>query len=156
MKIDKQNTPMAKALTQARAAFAADEVPVGAVIMHHPTGRIIAAAHNETEARLDCTAHAEMLVIGLAQKALGVKTLAECDIFVTLEPCSMCAGALAHARIRRIYYGAADEKGGAIDNGPHIFNQPTTHHRPEIYGGIEEGEAADLLKAFFKAKRDEA
>lgn len=154
MKIDIQNGAMADALAQARDAFAADEVPVGAVIVHHPTGRIIAAAHNETEARQDCTAHAEMLAIRRAQKALGRKSLAECDLFVTLEPCAMCAGALAHARIRRLYYGAADEKGGAIDNGPHIFNQPTTHHKPEIYGGIEEGEASDLLKAFFQAKRD--
>ena len=156
MKIDDQNTAMAEALAQAKAAFAADEVPVGAVIIHHATRRIIAAAHNEIETRQDCTAHAEMLAIGRAQKALGRKSLADCDLFVTLEPCAMCAGALAHARIRRIYYGAADEKGGAIDNGPHIFNQPTTHHKPEIYGGIDEAAAADLLKVFFKAKRDDS
>ena len=144
---------MIMALAQAKAAFEADEVPVGAVITHHPSGAIIAAAHNQTEQRQDCTAHAEMLAIAAAQKHLGQKSLGDCDIWVTLEPCAMCAGALAHARIRRIYYGAADEKGGAVDNGPHIFNQPTTHHKPEIYGGLSQSESAALLKLFFESKR---
>ena len=153
MKLDDKNTAMIAALAQARAAFEADEVPVGAVITHHPSGAIIAAAHNQTEQRQDCTAHAEMLAIAAAQKHLGQKSLGDCDIWVTLEPCAMCAGALAHARIRRIYYGAADEKGGAVDNGPHIFNQPTTHHKPEIYGGLSQSESAALLKRFFESKR---
>lgn len=153
MKLDDKNTAMIEALAQARAAFEADEVPVGAVITHHPSGAIIAAAHNQTEQRQDCTAHAEMLAIVAAQKHLGQKSLSDCDIWVTLEPCAMCAGALAHARIRRIYYGAADEKGGAVDNGPHIFNQPTTHHKPEIYGGLSQSESAALLKLFFESKR---
>jgi len=153
MKLDDKNTAMMAALAQARAAFEADEVPVGAVITHHPSGAIIAAAHNQTEQRQDCTAHAEMLAIAAAQKHLGQKSLGDCDIWVTLEPCAMCAGALAHARIRRIYYGAADEKGGAVDNGPHIFSQPTTHHKPEIYGGLSQSESAALLKRFFESKR---
>lgn len=153
MKLDDKNTAMVAALAQAKAAFEADEVPVGAVITHHPSGAIIAAAHNQTEQRQDCTAHAEMLAIAAAQKHLGQKSLGDCDIWVTLEPCAMCAGALAHARIRRIYYGAADEKGGAVDNGPHIFNQPTTHHKPEIYGGLSQSESAALLKLFFESKR---
>ena len=153
MELDDKNTAMIMALAQAKAAFEADEVPVGAVITHHPSGAIIAAAHNQTEQRQDCTAHAEMLAIAAAQKHLGQKSLGDCDIWVTLEPCAMCAGALAHARIRRIYYGAADEKGGAVDNGPHIFNQPTTHHKPEIYGGLSQSESAALLKLFFESKR---
>ena len=153
MKLDDKNTAMIAALAQAKAAFEADEVPVGAVITHHPSGVIIAAAHNQTEQKQDCTAHAEMLAIAAAQKHLGQKSLSDCDIWVTLEPCAMCAGALAHARIRRIYYGAADEKGGAVDNGPHIFNQPTTHHKPEIYGGLSQSESAALLKRFFESKR---
>ena len=153
MELDDKNTAMIAALAQAKAAFEADEVPVGAVITHHPSGAIIAAAHNQTEQRQDCTAHAEMLAIAAAQKHLGQKSLSDCDIWVTLEPCAMCAGALAHARIRRIYYGAADEKGGAVDNGPHIFNQPTTHHKPEIYGGLSQSESAALLKLFFESKR---
>ena len=153
MKLDDKNTAMVAALAQAKAAFEADEVPVGAVVTHHPSGAIIAAAHNQTEQRQDCTAHAEMLAIAAAQKHLGQKSLGDCDIWVTLEPCAMCAGALAHARIRRIYYGAADEKGGAVDNGPHIFNQPTTHHKPEIYGGLSQSESAALLKLFFESKR---
>ena len=153
MSSDYQNTPMNEALAQAQVAFEDDEVPVGAVITHHPSGAIIARAHNQTEQNQDCTAHAEMLAIAAAQKHLGQKSLADCDIWVTLEPCAMCAGALAHARIKRIYYGAADEKGGAVDNGPHIFNQPTTHHKPEIYGGISQSESAKLLKRFFESKR---
>ena len=144
---------MDRAIALAKEAFKADEVPVGAVIIHHPTGRILAEAHNETEQKRDCTAHAEMLAIRQAQAALGDKSLAECDIWVTLEPCAMCAAALAHARIRRIYYGAGDEKGGAIDHGAHIFNLPTTHHKPDIYGGIAEAESADLLRRFFQSKR---
>lgn len=144
---------MPDALALARQASDKGEVPVGAVIYHHGTKSVIAAAHNLVEARADCTAHAEMLAITQAQSALGSKSLQDCDIWVSLEPCAMCAGALAHARIARIYYAAEDKKGGAIDHGPHIFNQPTTHHRPEIYGGLSSDVAAALLTDFFKAKR---
>lgn len=144
---------MEQALLLAEQAAAIGEVPVGAVIYHHPTNQLIAYAHNETESLSDCTAHAEMLAIQRAQKALGNKSLKDCDIWVTLEPCAMCAGALAHARIRRIYYGASDPKGGAIDHGPHVFNQPTTHHQPEIYGGFSAGASAALLHQFFADKR---
>lgn len=144
---------MEKALLLAEQAAAIGEVPVGAVIYHHPTKQLIASAHNETESLSDCTAHAEILAIQRAQKALGNKSLKECDIWVTLEPCAMCAGALAHARIRRIYYGASDPKGGAIEHGPHVFNQPTTHHKPEIYGGFSAGASAALLHRFFADKR---
>ena len=144
---------MGEALALARQAMAAGEVPVGAVIVNHHTNRIIASAHNLVETNQDCTAHAEMLAIAAAQKALESKSLHDCDIWVSLEPCAMCAGALAHARIRRIYYGAMDKKGGAIDHGPHLYSQPTIHHRPEIYGGLSEEKAAQLLSDFFKDKR---
>ena len=144
---------MPEALQLATQASQAGEVPVGAVIYHHNTGQIIARARNQVEQTQDCTAHAEMLAIHQAQTHLGSKSLQDCDIWVTLEPCAMCAGALAHARVRRIYYGAEDKKGGAIDNGPHIFNQPTTHHKPEIYGGLSSALCADLLTAFFQTKR---
>lgn len=144
---------MPDALALARQAMAEGEVPVGAVIYHHGTKSLIASAYNRVEARGDCTAHAEMLAIRQAQDVLGSKSLKDCDIWVSLEPCAMCAGALAHAHIARIYYGAEDKKGGAIDNGPHIFNQPTTHHRPEIYGGLSSQASATLLSDFFKAKR---
>lgn len=144
---------MADALALAEEAMGQGEVPVGAVIVHHVTGAVIAATHNLVERTQDCTAHAEMLAIAQAQEALGTKSLSACDIWVSLEPCAMCAGALAHARIRRIYYGAEDKKGGAVDNGPHLFNQPTIHHRPEIYGGLSADKAAALLTQFFKEKR---
>ena len=144
---------MADALALARQAMGQGEVPVGAVITHHKTGAVLAATHNLVEQNQDCTAHAEMLAIREAQDKLGTKSLADCDIWVSLEPCAMCAGALAHARIRRIYYGAEDKKGGAIDNGPHLFNQATIHHHPEIYGGLSGDEAALLLSQFFKEKR---
>ena len=149
----KSHDLMPDALALARQAMAKGEVPVGAVIFHHETKSVIAAAHNLVEALGDCTAHAEMLAIAQAQHHLGSKSLKGCDIWVSLEPCAMCAGALAHARISRIYYAAEDKKGGAIDHGPHIFNQPTTHHKPEIYGGLSSDEAADLLADFFKARR---
>ena len=152
-KVKKNYDLMPEALALARQAMGQGEVPVGAVIYHHGTNDIIATAHNLVEQNQDCTAHAEMLVIAQAQQALATKSLADCDIWVSLEPCAMCAGALGHARIRRIYYGAPDQKGGAIDNGPHIFNQPTSHHKPEIYGGLSAGEAASLLRDFFQAKR---
>ena len=148
-----ENDRMQEALLLAKQAALAGEVPVGAVIYHQPTGQIIAAAHNLVEQNTDATAHAELLVITAAQQQLGTKSLSECELWVTLEPCAMCAGAIAHARIARLYYGASDAKGGAIEHGPHIFNQPTTHHHPEIYGGFSANEASALLSDFFKKKR---
>ncbi len=143
---------MERALREARAAAERGEVPVGAVIVR-PDGALLAATGNRTEADRDPTAHAELLAIRAAAAALGSPRLVDCDLHVTLEPCPMCAQAISFARLRRLYYGAADPKGGGVEHGPRIFNQPTCHHRPEIYGGIGEGEAAALLQAFFKARR---
>src|SRR3954466_4888182 len=142
---------MDDALAEARAAQAADEVPVGAVIVRE--GAIVARAGNRTLADRDPTAHAEMLAIRAAAAVLGSERLADCDLYVSLEPCAMCAAAMAFARIRRLYYGAADPKGGAVDNGVRFFDAPTCHHRPEVYGGLGEADAAALLKDFFKARR---
>jgi tRNA(adenine34) deaminase len=139
------------ALAEARAAAAAGEVPVGCVIVSG--GDVVARAHNRTIADHDPTAHAEMLAIREAARTLGTERLADCDIYVTLEPCAMCAGALAFARIRRLYYGAADPKGGAVESGVRFFSSPACHHRPEVYGGIAEQEAAALLRDFFAARR---
>ena len=139
------------ALAQARAAAAAGEVPVGCVVVRD--GEVIARSRNRTLADHDPTAHAEMLAIRAAAAALGSERLTDCDVYVTLEPCAMCAGALSFARIRRLYYGAADPKGGAIDNGVRFFASPSCHHRPEVYGGIAEQEAAALLRAFFAERR---
>src|SRR5262245_16506389 len=132
------------ALDEARAAVAAGEVPVGCVIVHD--GEVIARAYNRTLADRDPTAHCEMLAIRQAADALASERLNDCDLYVTLEPCAMCAGAISFARIRRLYYGAADPKGGAVDNGVRYFASPTCHHRPEVYGGLAEAEAAALLK----------
>ena len=143
--------PMRRALAVAAAAAAEDEVPVGAVIVRD--GRVIAAAGNAPRRLHDPTAHAELLAIRAAASLLGRDRLEDCDLWVTLEPCAMCAGAIAHARIARLYYGAPDAKGGAIDHGPRLFGQPTCHHRPEIYAGIGEREAAALLRQFFAARR---
>ena len=139
------------ALDEARAAVAAGEVPVGCVIVHD--GEVIARAYNRTLADRDPTAHCEMLAIRRAADALASERLTDCDLYVTLEPCAMCAAAVSFARIRRLYYGAADPKGGAVDNGVRYFSSPTCHHRPEVYGGIAEAEAAALLKDFFRARR---
>lgn len=143
--------PMARALAAAREAAAAGEVPVGAAVVH--AGRIIAVAANAPRTRHDPTAHAEIEAIRAAASAIGSDRLTDCDLYVTLEPCAMCAGAIAHARIARLYYGAADPKGGAVEHGPRFFAQPTCHHRPEIYAGIGEIEAATLLRDFFSARR---
>jgi tRNA(adenine34) deaminase len=139
------------ALAQARAAAAAGEVPVGCVIVRN--GEVVARTRNRTLADRDPTAHAEMLAIREAAAAIGSERLVDCDLYVTLEPCTMCAGALAFARIRRLYYGAADPKGGAVESGVRFFSGPTCHHRPEIYGGIGEQEAAALLRDFFAERR---
>ena len=143
--------PMRAALDAARDTAAAGEVPVGAALVLD--GRVIAVAGNAPRGLHDPTAHAEMRVIREAAAALGRERLEDCDLWVTLEPCAMCAGAIAHARIARLYYGASDPKGGAIEHGPRLFTQPTLHHRPEVYAGIGEAEAAALLRAFFAARR---
>jgi tRNA(adenine34) deaminase len=142
---------MQLALRQARAAAEAGEVPVGAVIVR--AGEAIAQAGNRTVTDRDPTAHAEMVVIRAAAASLGSERLVDCDLYVTLEPCAMCAAAISFARIRRLYYGAADPKGGAVENGVRYFSAPTCLHRPEIYGGIGEIEAAKLLQGFFRARR---
>lgn len=142
---------MRAALDAAAEAGAAGEVPVGAVVVQD--GRIVAAAANAPRTLHDPTAHAEMLAIREAARLLGRERLEDCDLWVTLEPCAMCAGAIAHARIARLYYGASDPKGGAVEHGPRFFAQPTCHHRPEIYAGIGEGEAGALLRDFFRERR---
>jgi tRNA(adenine34) deaminase len=142
---------MTIALEEARVAAARGEVPVGAVIVRG--GEVLAKAGNRTLADRDPTAHAELLAIRAASAALGSERLTDCDLYVTLEPCAMCAAASSFARIRRLYYGAADPKGGAVDNGVRFFASPACHHRPEVYGGIGEGEAATLLRRFFQARR---
>ncbi|MSO76147.1 MAG: nucleoside deaminase [Alphaproteobacteria bacterium] len=144
---------MALALAEARAGAAAGEVPVGAVLVDGGNGRIVASAHNQVERLADPTAHAEMLVLRAGAAALATPRLGQCDLYVTLEPCAMCAQAMAFARIRRLYFGAPDPKGGGVEHGARIFSQPTCHHRPEIYGGLGEGEAAALLRDFFRARR---
>ena len=141
---------MDEALRQAQAATG--EVPIGAVIVD-ATGRILAATHNGVEAQRDPTAHAELLAIRAACAAQGNKFLEECDLYVTLEPCAMCAQAIAFARLRRVYFGAYDPKGGGVEHGARVFSQPTCHHRPEVYGGIREAECGALLVDFFRAKR---
>ncbi|HEX8214205.1 MAG TPA: nucleoside deaminase [Allosphingosinicella sp.] len=143
--------PMRAALNQAREAALAGEVPVGAVIVRG--GEVIAAERNRMRTEADPTAHAEMAVIRAAGRALGSSRLDECDLWVTLEPCAMCAGAIALARIPRLYFAAADPKGGAVLNGPRLFAQPTCHHVPEVYPGIGEAEAAEMLRAFFQERR---
>jgi tRNA(Arg) A34 adenosine deaminase TadA len=143
---------MERALAQARAAAERGEVPIGAVIMG-PSGEVLAEAGNRTEETNDPTAHAEMLAIRAAAARLGAPRLVDCDLYVTLEPCPMCAQAISFARIRRLYWGAPDPKGGGVEHGPRIFGQPTCHHRPEVQGGLSEGRAGELLKAFFRAKR---
>ncbi len=142
---------MAQALAAARQGADAGEVPVGAVVVKD--GEVIAVAHNAPRAMHDPTAHAEMLAIRAAAAKLGDERLAGCDLYVTLEPCPMCAGAIQHARIGRIYYGASDPKGGAVEHGPRLFDRSESLHRPETYAGIGEDEAASLLREFFAARR---
>jgi len=144
---------MQLALAEARLAAASGEVPVGAVLVDGATGEVLARAHNRVDTDTDPTAHAELLVIREAAVARGAKRLEACDLYVTLEPCPMCAQAISFARLRRLYYGAADPKGGGVEHGPRIFSQATCHHRPEIYGGIDEAPAAALLRDFFRDRR---
>ena len=142
---------MQLALDEARASGARGEVPVGCVVVCE--GEVIARAGNRTLADKDPTAHAELLAIRQAAATLGSERLTGCDLYVTLEPCAMCAAAMSFARMRRLYFGAADPKGGAVEHGVRFFAQPTCHHRPEVYGGINESDAAALLRDFFAARR---
>lgn len=144
-------SPMARALELAQASAHAGEVPVGAVVVKD--GAIVAEAHNAPRELTDPTAHAEILALRRAAETLGNERLEGCELWVTLEPCAMCAGAISHARISRLYYGAADPKGGAVEHGARLFEQPQCLHRPEIYGGIGEEPAAALLREFFAARR---
>jgi len=142
---------MRQALDAAAIAGRDGEVPVGAAIVRD--GRVVAVRANAPRRLCDPTAHAEMLAIRAAAAALGAERLDDCDLYVTLEPCAMCAGAIAHARIRRLFYGASDPKGGAVEHGARVFAQPTCHHRPEVYPAIGEGEASALLRGFFASRR---
>lgn len=144
-------TPWDIAFAEAAAAAARGEVPVGAVVMRGD--QLIARTGNRMKERADPTAHAEMLALRLACEALGDERLTGCDLYVTLEPCTMCAGAISFARIRRLYFAAGDEKGGAVEHGVRFFGQPTCHHAPEVYGGIREAEARAMLKTFFARLR---
>lgn len=144
--------PLGLALAAARRAAQEGEVPVGAVIVRD--GLVLAVAHNRPRALNDPTAHAEILAIRAACAALGAERLTGCDLYVTLEPCPMCAGAIALARIRRLYFAAADPKGGGVEHGPRVFNQPTCHHAPEVYGGLRAAEGARLLHDFFRDRRE--
>ncbi len=144
--------PMAAALAEAEAAAALGEVPVGAVVVD-AAGAVLARAGNRIEGLADPTAHAEILAIRAAAARLGTPRLVGCDLYVTLEPCPMCAQAIAFARIRRLYYGAEDPKGGGVDHGPRIFQSPSCHHRPEVYGLIGDVPAAALLRGFFRPRR---
>ncbi len=143
---------MARALALARAAAEAGEVPVGAVVVRR--GIIIGEGANQPRRAHDPTAHAEIVALRQAAATIGDERLIDCDLWVTLEPCAMCAGAIAHARVARLYYGAPDPKGGAVVHGPHLFDQPTIHHRPEVYDGIMASDAAALLRDFFSRLRD--
>lgn len=151
MSADAFRSFMPRALAAARAAAEAGEVPIGAVVVKD--GEVIAEAHNSPRTDHDPTAHAEILAIRRAAKVLGDERLTGCELWVTLEPCAMCAGAIAHARIARLYYAASDPKGGAVEHGARVFDQPQSLHRPEVYTGIGEDEAAALLKGFFRERR---
>ncbi len=144
---------MDKAIELAREAGLRGEVPVGAVLSD-AAGRIVAVAANQVEAARDAGAHAEILVLRAGSGALGTKFLADCTLTVTLEPCAMCAGAIAAYRVKKLVFGAYDPKSGAVEHGPRIFTQPTTHHRPEIVGGVRDAECGQLLKSFFAGLRD--
>ncbi|MGE4218961.1 MAG: nucleoside deaminase [Alphaproteobacteria bacterium] len=148
-----ENEYMQIAFAEAEAAAARGEVPVGAVVVDPTADRLIARAGNRTEADRDPTAHAEILALRAAAALVDAPRLAGCDLYVTLEPCAMCAAAISFARIRRLYFGAYDPKQGAVENGPRWFAQPTCLHAPEVFGGIGERRAAELLQSFFRARR---
>jgi tRNA(adenine34) deaminase len=147
----RSNAFLDAAFAEAHAAAARGEAPIGAVVVQD--GRIIARDGNRTREAKDPTAHAEVLVLRAAARQLGNERLTDCDLYVTLEPCPMCAGAISHARIRRLYYSAPDPKGGAVEHGARVFAQPTCHHAPEVYPGLREADAAALLRDFFQARR---
>lgn len=149
--MDTTSSHMGAALNEARAAAARGEVPVGAVVVRG--GTVIARAGNRTEELKDPTAHAEMLALRAAAQALGDPRLPDCDLWVTLEPCALCAAAISLFRVRRVYFGAYDPKGGGVEHGPRLFTQPTCHHAPEVYGGLREEDCAALLRAFFRDRR---
>ncbi len=144
--------PMRLAIAEAHAAAERGEVPVGAAVVA-ADGEVLAVAGNRTLELKDPSAHAELLAIRTAARKLGSERLIDCDLYVTLEPCAMCAGVISFARIRRVYFGAGDEKMGAVEHGPRFFNQPTCHHAPEVYGGIGETESATILRDFFRERR---
>jgi tRNA(Arg) A34 adenosine deaminase TadA len=146
-----EKDPMSVAFAAALEAERRGEVPIGAAITRG--GEVIASAGNRTREDADPIAHAEMLAIRAAAQTLGAARLTDCDLYVTLEPCAMCAGAISHARLRRLYYAAPDPKGGAVEHGPRFFSQPTCLHAPELYGGIRESEAAAMLRKFFAERR---
>jgi len=150
---ESRNAFMAAALEEADAAGQRGEIPVGAVLVDGGTGAVLARAGNRTEELSDPTAHAELLVIREAASKVGAPRLSGCDLYVSLEPCPMCAAAMSFARIRRLYFGAFDPKGGGVDHGPRIFQQPTCHHRPDVVGGLDEAAGAALLTAFFRSRR---
>ncbi|MDX1737233.1 MAG: nucleoside deaminase [Alphaproteobacteria bacterium] len=146
--------PMSQAIAEAKEAARNGEVPVGAVVFHRPTQKILSIASNLVETNIDATAHAELLAIREASKLLASPRLIDCDLYVTLEPCTMCASAISHARIARVYFGAYDPKGGGVEHGARFYQQPTCHHQPEVIGGMREEECASLLKSFFSERRD--
>jgi tRNA(adenine34) deaminase len=148
---ENKDDPMSLAFAEARSAELRGEAPIGAALVRE--GTVIASAGNRTRELSDPTAHAEMIVIREAAARIGSERLVGCDLYVTLEPCVMCVGAISFARLRRLYYAAPDPKGGAVDNGPRFFSQPTCHHAPDVYGGLRESEAAAMLRTFFAARR---
>ena len=141
------------AIAEAEAAAAAGEVPIGAVLVDGKSGEVLAAAGNRVDSDFDPTAHAELLAIRAACAKRNSPRLGDCDLYVTLDPCPMCAQAISFARIRRLYFGASDAKGGGVENGPRIFSQASCHHRPEVYGGMNETRVAELLRQFFATRR---
>lgn len=153
MSAERLDSPMALALAEAERAAARGEVPVGAVVVDGASGTVLAAAGNRVEELSDPTAHAELLALRAAAARLGSPRLSEYDLYVTLEPCPMCAAAISFARVRRLYFGAGDPKGGGVEHGARIFAQPTCHHRPEVYGGLDEARAGELLRRFFAERR---
>ena len=150
---ERRNPYMIRALEQAGLAAERGESPIGAVLVDRETGKVLAEDGNRVEELKDPTAHAEMLVIRAASAVKGSPRLPGCDLYVTLEPCPMCAGAISHARVEKLVYGAYDPKGGGVDHGPRVFDRPTCHHKPDVISGVAEEECAALLRSFFQGKR---